>query len=66
MLYRFGYNQNMKELEFLGDSLERLSEFPRDARQAAGYQLRRVQDGLPPEDFKPMVDIGAGVEEIRV
>jgi phage-related protein len=56
----------MKELEFLGDSLKRLSEFPRDARQAAGYQLRRVQDGLPPEDFKPMTDVGAGVEEIRV
>jgi phage-related protein len=56
----------MKELEFLGDSLKSLSEFPRDARQAAGYQLRRVQDGLLPEDFKPMADIGAGVEEIRV
>ena len=56
----------MKELEFLGDSLKMLSEFPRDARQVAGYQLRRVQDGLPPEDFKPMTDIGAGVEEIRV
>jgi phage-related protein len=56
----------MKEIEFLGDSLKALSEFPRDARQAAGYQLRRVQDGLPPEDFKPMQDIGAGVEEIRV
>jgi len=56
----------MKEIEFLGDSLEALSEFPRDARQVAGYQLRRVQDGLLPEDFKPMPDIGAGGEEIRV
>lgn len=56
----------MKELEFLGDSLKALSEFPRDGRQAAGYQLRRVQDGLPPEDFKPMPVIGAGIEEIRV
>lgn len=56
----------MKELEFLGDSLKKLSEFPRDARQAAGYQLRRVQDGLLPEDFKPMSDIGSGVEELRV
>jgi len=56
----------MKELEFLGDYLKALSEFPKDARQAAGYQLRRVQDGLLPEDFKPMTDIGTGVEEIRV
>jgi phage-related protein len=56
----------MKEIAFLGDSLKAISEFPRDARQAAGYQLRRVQDGIPPEDFKPMSDIGKGVEEIRV
>jgi phage-related protein len=56
----------MKDLEFLGDSLKALSEFPREARQAAGYQLRRVQDGLLPEDSKPMPEIGAGVEEIRV
>ena len=56
----------MKEIEFLGDSLKAISEFPRDARQAAGYQLRRVQDGILPEDFKSMSDIGKGVEEIRV
>jgi phage-related protein len=56
----------MKEIEFLGNSLRAISEFPRDARQAAGYQLRSVQDGNDPEDFKPMPDIGMGVEEIRV
>jgi phage-related protein len=56
----------VKELEFLGDSLKAISGFPKDARQAAGYQLRRVQDGLLPEDFKPMSDIGAGVVEIRI
>lgn len=53
-------------MEFLADSLKETSEFPKGARQAAGYQLRRVQDGLLPEDFKPMSDIGAGVVEIRV
>jgi phage-related protein len=56
----------MKLIEFLGDSYKALSEFPKDARQAAGYQLRRVQDGIPPEDFKPMSDIGKGVDEIRI
>jgi phage-related protein len=56
----------VKPVEFLGDSLRALSEFPKDARQVAGYQLRRVQDGIPPEDFKPMTDIGKGVEEIRI
>ena len=56
----------MKALEFLGDSLKVVSEFPKDARQAVGYQLRRVQDGNLAEDFKPMPNIGRGVVEIRV
>ena len=56
----------MKPIEFLGDSLKVISEFPKHARQAAGFQLRRVQDGAAPYDFKPMPDIGKGVEEIRV
>ena len=33
---------------------------------AAGYQLGRVQQGLPPTDWKPMATVGAGVVEIRV
>lgn len=56
----------MKTIRFLGDSLKRLREFPADARQDAGYQLDKVQRGLRPDDFKPMLSIGRGVEEIRV
>jgi phage-related protein len=56
----------MKEIEFLGDSLRTLSEFPKDARQNAGRQLAKVQKGNPPDNFKPMPDIGKGVEEIRI
>jgi phage-related protein len=56
----------MKEVEFLGDSLKAISDFPRNARQAAGRQLARVQKGNLPDDFKPMPEIGKGVEEIRV
>ena len=56
----------MKPIEFLGDSLKALSEFPRDARQAAGRQLAKMQKGQAPDDFKPMPDIGKGVEELRV
>jgi phage-related protein len=56
----------MKPLRFLGDSLKRLREFPRDAKHDAGYQLDRVQRGKQPTDFKPMPSIGKGVEEIRV
>jgi phage-related protein len=56
----------MKPLEFLGDSLKAIRDFPREARQEVGYQLRTVQEGRLPEDFKPRSDIGKGVEEIRV
>ena len=56
----------MKPVRFLGDSLERLREFPEDARNDAGYQLEHVQRGEQPDNFKPMPSIGKGVEEIRV
>jgi phage-related protein len=53
-------------VRFLGDSLKRLRDFPEDARHDAGYQLDKVQQGLQPDDFKPMSAVGKGVEEIRV
>lgn len=66
LLYPNGYSVPMKPIRFLGDSLERLREFPEDARQDAGYQLDKVQRGEQPDDFKPMPSIGKGVEEIRI
>lgn len=56
----------MKPARFLGDSRKCLQEFPKDARQNAGRQLAKVQQGSLPEDFKSMPQIGSGVEEIRV
>lgn len=56
----------MKPIRFLGDSLKCLRAFPNNARQDAGRQLDRVQNGKQPEDFKHMPSIGKGVEEIRV
>jgi phage-related protein len=53
-------------LQFLGDSLKRLRDFPDDAKQDAGYQLDKVQRGEQPDDFKPMPAIGRGVEELRI
>ena len=32
----------------------------------AGFELRRVQKGLQPTDWKPMTGVGAGVQEIRI
>jgi phage-related protein len=56
----------MKRLEFLGDSLDRLREFPFEARKEAGVQLHKVQLGLDPSDWKPMTTIGPGAREIRL
>jgi phage-related protein len=43
-----------------------LPVFRKNARQAAGRQLAKLQNGNVPDDFKSMPDIGKGVEEIRV
>lgn len=56
----------MKAVRFVGDSLDRLREFPLDAKREAGHQLDRVQNGLDPDDWKPMKSIGLGVREIRI
>ena len=50
----------------MSDSLTRIRELPEDARSEAGFQLRRVQAGDDPVDWKPMKEVGAGVREIRV
>ena len=56
----------MKPLDFLGSSLDDLRNFPDEARRAAGFELRAVQDGFEPSDWKPMSIIGPGVKEIRI
>jgi phage-related protein len=56
----------VKPLIFLGSSRDDLREFPMQVRRVVGEQLRNVQKGLMPNDFKPMVSVGKGVYEIRV
>jgi len=56
----------MKRLNFVGSSLDDLRNFPDEARRAAGFELRAVQNGLEPSDWKPMQVIGPGVKEIRI
>ena len=59
-LYPYRYTAIMKPVCFLGDSLKCLREFPREARQDAGWQLDRLQRGYQPDDFKPMPSVGRG------
>lgn len=53
-------------LSFRGSALDDLRAFPNSARREAGYQLDKVQNGLPPADWKPMPTVGQGVQEIRI
>ncbi len=56
----------MKQIQFKGTSLKDLRAFPETVRSEAGFELREVQKGNEPTDWKPMSSIGAGVKEIRV
>ena len=55
-----------KPLILLGSSRRDLRAFPALARRLAGFELRRVQQGLDPDDWKPMSTVGPGVREIRI
>jgi phage-related protein len=46
--------------------LDDLRAFPSSARREAGFQLDKVQNGIDPNDWKPMTSIGQGVREIRI
>ena len=56
----------MKGVHFVGTSREDLRQLPEHARETAGFQLFKVQQGKEPDDWKPMPTVGAGVQEIRV
>ena len=55
-----------KSLVWLGSSRRDLRAFPALARRLTGFELRRVQQGLDPDDWKPMQTVGPGVREIRI
>lgn len=57
---------HMKPISFLGDSRKALQNFPEAARYRAGVELRAVQNGVEPDDWRPMRAVGAGVKEIRI
>jgi phage-related protein len=55
-----------KPIEFCGSALDDLRAFPVAARREAGHQLDQLQQGRLPDDWKPMVTVGSGVQEIRI
>lgn len=55
-----------KPIYWIGTSREDISRFPEEAKRKAGFQLRAIQKGENPRDFKPISIIGKGREEIRI
>lgn len=55
-----------KALFWLGSSRSDVRSFPAAARRSAGFQLRRVQKGLEPNDWRSIPSVGPGAREIRV
>jgi phage-related protein len=53
-----------KPLMWLGSSRRDLRAFP--VLALTGFQLRRVQQGLEPDDWKSMPTVGPWVREIRI
>ena len=55
-----------KTIVWIGSSRDDVRRFPREARRKAGLELRAVQRGQEPTDFKPIPSVGSGVYEIRI
>jgi phage-related protein len=55
-----------KPIQWIGTSKDDIRNFPDEAKRKAGFELRVIQKGEKPTDFKPMSIIGKGVEEIRI
>ena len=55
-----------KLLGWVGSAREDLRAMPAAVRRELGFDLRRVQLGELPRDWKPIPSVGSGVVEIRV
>src|SRR6058998_3182732 len=55
-----------KPIDWRGSSLDDLREFPETARKLAGYELRKLQRGEVPDDWRPFPEVGPGANEIRI
>ena len=54
----------MKDVVWIGSSLEDLDEFPEDVKDEIGYALYQAQIGLKPSNAKPLTGIGGGIMEV--
>ncbi|MBB3256326.1 phage-related protein [Paraburkholderia bannensis] len=65
--YKILYSLKLeKRVRFCGSALADLQAFPVKARKEAGRQIRLVQGGQDPDDWKPVNPVGPGTREIRI
>lgn len=57
-------DQVLKDVQWVGDSRERVRRFPKPARRTVGRALNAAQSGVKHMDTKPLQGIGSGVFEI--
>jgi phage-related protein len=57
---------SLKPIEWLGDSRDRVRDWPKSVRYRAGLELRALQTGSNASDWKPFTAVGLGVIEIRI
>lgn len=55
-----------KDVRWVGSSLDDQRALPPEVRRERGFDLRRVQQGKLPRDWKMIRTVGPGVMEIRV
>ena len=55
-----------KPIVWIASSRNDVRRFPRDAQHKVGLELRAVQRGQEPTDYKPIPSVGPGVYEIRI
>lgn len=55
-----------KDVEFLGDSLDRLRKFPEETRVRMGHALRVAQEGGKVAYAKPLKGLGGGATVIEI
>ena len=55
-----------KPIYWIGSSKDDICNFSEEARKKLGFQLRAIQKGEEPSDFKSMPTIGKGTKEIRI
>ena len=54
-----------RTLQWVGQSKDDISDLPKFVKTSFGYRLRKLQDGIIPDDAKALPQFGGSVFELR-